>query len=336
MFPQATRKIRVSKGRFEPPGENRGANALSSAMRKEMRSHSGLARLADRQHGVVSIRQLRALGYSEAAVTRATAAGRLHRIHRRVYAVGRLRLSTHGRCFAAVAACGSDALLSHGSAAWLWGLLPNCPVPADVSVPRRGHPRHSIHLHHAPALTDSDRAQQARIPVTAVPRTLLDLASSATPARLRRSIESAERLQRFDLRAIDALLARTRGHPGSGRLRAALRTYREPAFTRSELERRFLRLLREAGLPRPAANIFIAGYELDAYWEEERFAVELDTYDFHGGHAAFESDRLRQEDLKLAGIEMTRVTGNRVDREPDVVMDRLRRLLEQRRRELGR
>jgi very-short-patch-repair endonuclease len=94
--------------------------------------------------------------------------------------------------------------------------------------------------------------------------------------------------------------------------------------------------VRKAGLPKPAANVFVAGFELDMYWEPERFAVELDTYEFHGGHVAFEKDRLRQEDLKLAGIEMTRITGARLDREPAAVANRLRQLLTQRRQELRR
>jgi very-short-patch-repair endonuclease len=82
-------------------------------------------------------------------------------------------------------------------------------------------------------------------------------------------------------------------------------------------------------------NIFVAGCELDAYWPEERFAAELDTYDYHGDPASFESDRIRQEDLKLAGIEITRITGARLDREPTAVVDRLRQLLTQRRNQLG-
>jgi len=82
-------------------------------------------------------------------------------------------------------------------------------------------------------------------------------------------------------------------------------------------------------------NLFVEGHELDAYWPAERFAVELDTYDYHGSPAAFEADRLRPESLKLAGIEMTRITGTRMDREPRAVAERLRLLLSQRRRELG-
>jgi hypothetical protein len=306
-------------------------------MRKEVRSHTRLARLAERQYGIASTRQLRALGYSHAAITRATQAGRLHRIHRRVYAVGHGDLTEHGRCIAAVAACGPGALLSHGAAAWLWGLVATCPRIVDASVATRGKRRSekTIRLHHSPALTAEDGTRVERIPATSLARTLLDCAASFSAARLRRAIEKAERMELLDLRQIEALLARTRGHPGWGRLRAALRAYRDPGFTRSDLERDFLRLVREAGLPRPATNLFVAGFELDAYWEAERFAVELDTYEFHGGRVSFEQDRLRREDLKLAGIEITQVTGIRMEQRPEQVKDRLRRLLAQRRHELG-
>jgi hypothetical protein len=134
---------------------------------------------------------------------------------------------------------------------------------------------------------------------------------------LERMLERSEELQLFDLGQIETLLSRVTHHRGSARLRAALAIYRaEPAFTRSRLERRFLRLVGAAGLPAPSMNFDVAGFELDAYWERERFAVELDVYQTHGSRTAFERDRLRQEDLKLIGVEMTRVTGPRLDREP--------------------
>ncbi|HVD86347.1 MAG TPA: hypothetical protein VNB59_02975 [Solirubrobacterales bacterium] len=93
--------------------------------------------------------------------------------------------------------------------------------------------------------------------------------------------------------------------------------------------------MKRVGLPIPSMNLFIEGYEIDAYWRDLRFAVELDTYDYHGDEISFEEDRLRQEDLKLKGIEMVRITGERMDREPRNVATRLRVLLEQRRRELA-
>ncbi|HEX7058764.1 MAG TPA: hypothetical protein VF176_02835 [Solirubrobacterales bacterium] len=190
-------------------------------------------------------------------------------------------------------------------------------------------------MHSAQALSIEDRDSSEDIPVTAVPRTLLDFAA-VNPRFLGWTLDRTELLGLLDLTAIEAMLSRSRGFRGVARLRTALDIYRMPGFTRSGLERRFLKLVRDAGLPRPSTNCFVAGYELDAYWPLERFAVELDTYDYHGGHAAFETDRLRQEDLKLAGIEMIRITGARMDREPKAVTDRLSRLLAQRRRDLQR
>jgi hypothetical protein len=189
---------------------------------------------------------------------------------------------------------------------------------------------------HFARLLDEDRDRIEGIPVTSLARTLLDWAGSISAYRLERALERAEELGLFDLVALDALLNRTRGHPGAGRLRRALDLYRaEPAFTRSRLELQFLRLVRAADLPVPATNFNAAGFELDAYWEAERFAVELDVYETHGSRAAFERDRLRQEDLKLAGIEMIRVTGPRLRREPAAVIARLEALLRQRRQALA-
>jgi hypothetical protein len=205
-----------------------------------------------------------------------------------------------------------------------------------VTAPTRRSPRPPIVLHHARSLTPEDRALVEGIPVTALPRTLLALAATEPPWRLERVLEKAEERKLFDLGPVESLLARTVGHPGWGRLNRAIALYRTPAFTRSGVERRFLALVLKAGLPRPATCFVEHGYELDVYWPEERFAVELDVFETHGTRAAFERDRLRQEDLKLAGIEMIRVTGPRLDREPRQVVERIARLLAQRRAELRR
>jgi hypothetical protein len=291
-----------------------------------------LAELAGRQHGVVSVAQLTLeLGYSHSAVIRAAAAGRLHRLYRGVYAVGHTGLSLHGRCLAAVFACGPDALLGHHSAAWLWALATWSPIPLSVTVPGPRAARSSIRLHRARGLVAEDREEIDAIPVTAVPRTALDLAATLRNRQLLRLLERAEELRLFDLRHFEDLLARAHGHPGAGRLRRALDSYRPPPFTRSDTERRFLELVIAAGLPRPVTGFVEAGYELDFYWPEKRFAVELDTYETHGSRQAFERDRLRQEDLKLEGVEMIRLTGRRLDREPKQAVERITRLLAQRR-----
>jgi predicted transcriptional regulator of viral defense system/very-short-patch-repair endonuclease len=303
-------------------------------MREEPRSHRPIAELAKRQHGIISIWQLAKLGFSKDEISRETSKARLHQIHHGVYAVGHTALSRQGHCAAAVLSCGNGALLSHRSAAWLWGLTKHWPPMVEVTAASPRETRPAIRVHSAAALVSEDESESEGILATAVPRTLLDYAA-VEPHFLGGAVERAERLDLLDLIAIDALLKRSRGFRGVARLREALEIYRTPAFTRSRLERRFLALVRSAGLPRPSMTRFVAGYELDAYWPAERFAVELDTYDHHGGHVAFEKDRLRQEDLKLAGIEMTRVTGARLDREPAAVVTRLSRLLSQRRRDLG-
>lgn len=304
-------------------------------MRNEVRSHTRLAALADQQHGVVSTRQLRELGYSTAAISRATRSGRLHRVHRRVYAVGRASLSPHGRCRAAVGTCGPDALLSHSSAAWLWGLLPSLAYPIEIVTPRASHPRSGLRVHCCRGLSEEDRAEEAGIPVTSIPHTFLDLAASGPEWRLRQAIEKGERLDCLDLPGIDSLLLRRYQPRGRARLLEALEIYRDPAFSRARSERLFLALTTEAGLPRPALNTFVAGHEIDAYWARERFAVEVDGWEAHRSRAAFEADPLRQENLKLAGIDSIRVTARRIERQPEQVAANLATLLTRRRAELG-
>jgi very-short-patch-repair endonuclease len=227
------------------------------------------------------------------------------------------------------------AVASHYSAGWLWGLLRSRPGTIHVTVPTPRRARRDFVVHFAD-LPAQDREAPEGIPATALPRTILDLAARVSPVRLERLLERAEELRVFDLVALDELLGRTAGHPGHGALRRALDIYRpEAAFTRSGLETRFLELVREAGLPEPAMNHVVDGFELDAYWEAERFVVELDVYETHGSRAAFERDRIRQEDLLLLGIGMTRVTGSRLKREPERVIARVEALLRQRRRRRG-
>lgn len=312
----------------------------SKALRRSGRDgtaarHGALAELAKRQHGVVSFEQLLGpLGYSRSEVARASESARLHRLHRGVYAVGHTNLSLHGKCLAAVFGAGPEALLSHRSAAWLWGIGRWSPLPASVTGPSpRGH-RSSIKMHRSEILTDEDRDVVEGIPVTAVPRAALDLAAEVRPHQLMGVLRRSEELELFDLRRFEALLRRAGGHRGAKPLARAVRIYRPAPFSRSGLERRFFELVSESGLPRPATGFVEAGYELDVYWPEERFAVELDVFETHGSHQAFEEDRIRQERLKLADVELIRVTGHRLDREPKQVLENVTRLLAQRRQQL--
>jgi len=168
-------------------------------------------------------------------------------------------------------------------------------------------------------------------------RTLLDLAIRARPERMDGYLERAEDRELLDVRAVEDLLARAGGHRGRGPLGRALALYSpDPAFTRSKFEARFRRLVIAAGIPSPSMNFYVAQYELDAYWPDLRFAVELDLFETHGTRAAFERDRRRQEELKLLGIEMIRITAPRLRREPEAVIGNLKTLLDRRRAELGR
>jgi len=278
---------------------------------------------------VVATRQLDAIGYTRSSVAKAAKVGRLHRVQRGVYVVGQRRLTWHGWCMAAVLAS-TPSVASHLSAAWLWGLLRSRPETNHVTC-RVGRRAERSFVVHRAGLAPADLTRRDGIPVTSLSRTILDVAVTSRPRTVRRHLQVADDLKVFDLREMEDLLARTKGHRGQAKVRAALDLYEErPIFTRSGLERRFLEVVREAGLPEPSMNLFVEGYEVDAWWEAERFGVELDVYETHGSPLSFEEDRVRDDELLLAGIETTRVTGPRLDREPEVVVDSIRRHLARR------
>lgn len=287
--------------------------------------------MAKRQHGVVSIRQLRhLLGYSHQEVKYACASGRLHRLHQGVYAVGHTDLSSQGSCLGAVLGCGDGALLSHWSAAWLWGLMATSAVPIHVTTPIPRRKRLGLLIHRSRTFTDEDAAVREEIPVTSVARTALDLAARVRRRSIDRYLRRCEEEKVFNLPEFESVLARNRGHRGRRPLQLAIALYQPPRFTRSGLERHFAELLEAAGMPPFVTNFVEAGCELDVYWPELRYAIELDVFETHGSRLSFEEDPLRQEELKLAGIEMTRITGLRIEREPERVMERVRQLLRMR------
>ena len=286
----------------------------------------GLGDLATGQHGIVSARQLRDLGFAEDLITVEAKRGRLRRVHRGVYAVGHEALTWEGHCMAAVLA-NSRTVASHWTAAWLWELLRTKPSGRFHLTAARGRRRRPGFKLHASALNKEDMTRVGGIPVTSLERTVLDLAAlkpGRTPADLRR----CEELGRLDLRRFEALLARSAGHHGQGVLAEAVDLYRpDPTVTRSGHERRFRSMLRKAGLPAPAMNFVVAGYELDCYWPAQRLAVELDTFRTHGSRLSFEEDRRRQRKLGELGIRMERVTDRQLDSEADEVLRAVARLL---------
>ncbi len=282
--------------------------------------------MAGRQHGVVSAVQLGGLGLSGAAIRRWTVSGRLHRLHRGVYAVGHPSLTGHGRWLAAVLACGPGALLSHAAATQLWGLRRSAKARFDVTT-TSGRPRSGIQVHRARHLAPQDHAELYGISVTSVPRTLLDLAAVAPPRIVTRAWEEADRLRLLDLTGIHETITRTPGHHGLPTILSLIARAEEAPRTRSELERTFLDLCRHHNLPRPETNVIVHGYEIDAYFRTAHLAVELDSFAFHHTRRSFESDRARDIALHLAGLRPIRLTHRRLVDEPGALVGELRALL---------
>jgi len=214
---------------------------------------------AARQHDVVSLEQLLRLGVSDHAVWKAVAAGRLHRIHREVYAVGRADLTPRGRWMAAVLACGDGAVLSDASAAALRGLRPTAAVRIDVTIPRPSPiSRPGIRVHRHPDLTPADVTEFDGIPVTSVSATLLGLATFLREPQLERACDQAVILDQFDMREMEDLLRRSSGQRGIARLRNVLASGDLGSdIPASELETRYRELCAQAGLPKPEINRYV-------------------------------------------------------------------------------
>ncbi len=279
-----------------------------------------IVRLAERQHGVVSLRQLQALGLGAGAIEHRIATGRLHRIHRGVYAVGRPSLTRKGHWMAAVLACGPGAVLSHRSAAALWQLRED-GWKTDVTVPGDRRSRGFIKAHRA-RMDPADITHCDGIPVTTVARTLLDLAAVLDRDQLVKTVEESERRKLFDLRAVEAVLTRNGRRCGTPALRDVLAVYREPPPTRSDLERDFLALVRRtAAVPEPHVNVRVEGFEVDAFWPRSRLVVELDGRGYHTSPRVFEADRARDAVLQRAGYRVIRITRHRLRADPAGVLE---------------
>jgi hypothetical protein len=285
----------------------------------------GLAALAKRQHGVISRRQLLDAGLGPRTIGRRLEHGRLHRLHREVYALSDPLVSLQGRWMAAVLACGDGALLSHRSAAQLWGLMRSRRGSMDVSA-ASGRKRPGITVHES-GIYDEDRAEVTGIPVTSVARTIFDLAEVVDDVQLARVFEEADRLRVLRIPELEAVCARGYGRRALAPIRRLIEEARYPETTRSPLEDRVLALCREYDLPMPATNVEVLEHEVDAFWPHERLIVEADSVAFHSHRAAFERDRARDAARQAEGYRVIRLTHRRLENEPAAVADELRVLL---------
>ncbi len=281
-----------------------------------------IARIAERQHGIVTTRQLEMAGIHRSTVAERAARGSLHRLYRGVYAVGHKGLGLTGQWMAAVLVCGEDAVLSHMSAAALWKLLRPEDGPIDVSIPTSaGRARHrGVRIHRCKSLAEGSVSSlsgglgQTRhaaplvtvrhgIPVTSVARTIDDLRRTAPPHLVRRAQRQAE-LARYAL---------------------SPRTVRRG--TRSDLEDEFLAFLRRHRLPLPEVNVKLGRYEVDFLWRRERLVVETDFYDYHRGSVSFEDDHQRDLELRRQGYTVHRYTGAQLDSHPAEIAGELGEIL---------
>jgi very-short-patch-repair endonuclease len=284
-----------------------------------------IAAIGGRQCGVVSRAQLLAAGIARGAIERRVRAGRLHSVHRGVYLVGHRVMANHAREMAALLACGAGAVVSHLSAAHLLQLLPYPanPRPVDVTVVgRQPTRRRGIKVHRVRVLDQRD-IRVGRVPATNAARTLLDLAAVLGTSRLERALAEAQVRRLVTERDLEDQLERNPRRPGTRALRRLLDLDGGPAFTRSEAERRLLRLVRAAELPTPRVNSRLGRYEVDFLWPEQRLVVEVDSFRFHSPRPRFERDRARDAALAAAGYTVIRVTWRQLVDAPEAVAARV-------------
>jgi predicted transcriptional regulator of viral defense system len=298
---------------------------------------SALAALAIEQHAVFELRQLREIGLSTAAVHKRAAAGGLHRIYQRVYALVPPELLTReGRWLASVYACGPGAVLSHRSAAALHELRSSERARIDVTVPGRSARRHpGIDVHRSRTLSPNDTTRVSNIPCTTVARTQLDIAEVVNRRGLERLFDQAEIVEAFDLRKLENQLDRNASRRGARLVRAVLAEHyvgRTPTW--SELEEAFLALTRTAGLPDPEVNVFIVvpdggpAIRVDFLWRARRLVVETDGHTTHHTRQAFERDRRNDQRLTAAGYTPIRTTWRQITRESEELAARLVTLMQ--------
>lgn len=271
------------------------------------------------------------LGLGEDAIDGRLRKGRLHRLHGGVYSVGHRVVAREGRWLAAVLASGEGAVLSHRSAAALWGIVRQEGGRINVSSPRTLRSFPSIRRHEVGLSTD-EVTRRRQIPVTTLVRTLLDVAAETSDDGFEAAVREAEYMHRLRLENLEELLERHRGKRGAKRVRTCLHRlgWAPHGRTRSKLEDRFAALLARTDLPMPSLNALldIDGFKVqaDCLWREQRLIAELDGVSSHGTRTAFESDRERDRHLQVAGWRVIRITWRQLDAPKELLAD-LRRLL---------
>jgi very-short-patch-repair endonuclease len=282
-----------------------------------------LARIARRQHGVVTRKQLLDAGISSDEIKWRTREGSLIRVHRGVYRVGHSAPSIEARYLAAVLACGEGAVLSGQAAGWLWRLVKGTAPPPEVTTPTNRRVT-GVRTRRA-RRAETESTTRSGIPITTVPRTLVDLSSLLQLEDLARACHEAGVLHRTTPRHVEAVLAHRRNSPGAKQLRRVL--HGDVHVTQSALERKALERFDEAGFPRPVTNKPAGTKRVDCRWPQHNLTVELDSYRFHNSRRAWEEDRRREREAYARGDQFRRYSRDDVFEDPEPMLAELRDLL---------
>lgn len=284
-----------------------------------------IARIAARQDNVISVDQLRTAGLGRGAITHRVKAGTMQRLHIGVYLLGAAPPTPMARARAAVLACGANAIASHRSAACLYGLLPDNGGDVDVTVVARNQaPRQGIRRHRVAKLPPQDVRTMCGFKITTVARTICDLAATESARDTEQAFQEALYREIVTDRALATLLEREPNRRGAPIIRALIK---DPRLTRSERERRLLRLIKAAQLPKPLTNVLVHGYKADMYWPSYGLIVEFDGWGAHGHRLAFENNRKRDQVLIANGLRVMRVTDRQLTDEPIAIAARIAQAL---------
>jgi very-short-patch-repair endonuclease len=285
--------------------------------------------IAERQNGVVSRRQLLAGGTSADQIRAWLRSGRLHPVHRGVYAVAPPSLLPLAAEAAALLALGPGAVLGHRSAAGLWGLAPPNAGDVDVIVVARWpKSREGVRIHRVKRLDGRDLMTKHNLRLTTPARTVVDFATGATLAEVEYALSEGRALNLITDAKLNGVLNRfPANHPGAAKVRGLLYHQTGRVITRSERERRLLELLNHAGLPKPLVNHRLHGYVPDFYWPHHRLILEFDGYQTHGSRSKFESDRKRDQLFAAKGIQTIRSTWLQFEKEAVALVVRIAQAL---------
>jgi very-short-patch-repair endonuclease len=282
-----------------------------------------IGRIASRQHGVVTRTQLLVAAVSDKEIRRRLERKSLIRVHRGVYRVGHRAPSIEARYLAAVLACGDGAVLSGRAAGFLWGLLKGAAPPPEVTTPKDRNIK-GVQTKRA-RRGEINATKRHGIPITTVPRTLVDLSSLLPSADLARACHEAGVLHQTTPRHVEEILSKRPNTPGAKQLRKVM--HGDVHVTLSALERRFLERLDEAGLPRPVTNKPAGTKRVDCRWPQHNLTVELDSYRYHRSRHAWELDRRREREAHARGDEFRRYTRDDVYEQPQQMLVELSALL---------